>query len=116
METSELENEFGTGKVFERDSVEYEDLSQLFITESGNYSKQFAKIYTARLSELSKVLAEKCRTKWSEDFQNFFNEYFTVLQPICHDDFYSVRYVYKRFYKNIEIRNNKSNIFLTWSQ
>ncbi|XP_033222254.1 DNA polymerase delta small subunit [Belonocnema kinseyi] len=66
MDTSEFENDFGTIEVIERESVEYEDLSKLFITESGNYSKQFAKIYTARLSELSKVLAEKCRKKWKD--------------------------------------------------
>ena len=71
MDTSDVENSFSTGEVFERESAEYEDLSKQFIAEAGDYSKQFAKIYTARLSEFSKILVEKARTKWSENYRIF---------------------------------------------
>ena len=61
---TELKKELGSAEVYERLSAEYEDLSTKFNTKLGDYSKQFAKTYTARLTELSKVLAEKARAKW----------------------------------------------------
>lgn len=66
METDDSKNE-----VFQRESADYQDLSSKYRDVSENYSKQFAKIYTARISELSKVLTEKTRKKWGKKFLNF---------------------------------------------
>lgn len=66
METDDSENVSVKGEVFERESADYQDLSSRYLGNSENYSKQFAKIYTARISELSKVLIEKTRKKWGK--------------------------------------------------
>ncbi|XP_043466818.1 DNA polymerase delta subunit 2 [Leptopilina heterotoma] len=59
-----METDVSCNEVFQRESADYQDLSSKYRGDYENYSKQFAKIYTARISELSKVLTEKARKKW----------------------------------------------------
>lgn len=53
-------------QVFERKSVLYKDLSSTIIPAGNDYSKQFAHIYAARLSELRDVLTQKVHAKWGD--------------------------------------------------
>lgn len=50
--------------VFERKTVKCVDQIGRFSKEGGNYYKQLACLYTARLDVLSKVLADQIPTKW----------------------------------------------------
>lgn len=66
METDDSENTSINNEIFTRESANYQDLASKYRDISDNYSKQFAKIYTARITELSKVLIEKTREKWGK--------------------------------------------------
>ncbi|KAK2583982.1 hypothetical protein KPH14_006443 [Odynerus spinipes] len=53
-------------QVFERKSALYKDLSSTVTPKTNDYSKQFAHIYAARLTELRDVLTENAKAKWGD--------------------------------------------------
>lgn len=52
---------------FKRLSVKYTDSSKRFRFQAQNdYSKQFAHIYAARLTEIRDLLAQRAKEKWGK--------------------------------------------------
>jgi len=51
---------------FERQQVQYEDLTGDFYHESIDFSKQFCSIYAVRLAELRETLIPRVVAKWGE--------------------------------------------------
>ncbi|XP_012276130.1 DNA polymerase delta small subunit-like [Orussus abietinus] len=56
----------GLAQTFERKRLEYKDSSAVFFQESGDFSKQFAHVYSVRLAELRTVLSELVSVKWQK--------------------------------------------------
>lgn len=51
---------------FERQQVQYEDLTSDFDNKSIDFSKQFCSIYAARLAELKETLIPQVIANWGE--------------------------------------------------
>lgn len=49
----------------ERKCVKYENLSQQFLNQSPDYSKQYCSIYRARLKEMDTFLTDGIKRKWN---------------------------------------------------
>lgn len=67
-------NSSRSGNDFKRLSVNYEDLSKRFHFQAKNdYSKQYAHIYAARLSEMRALLTQRAKAKWGMSFVSIYS-------------------------------------------